>query len=287
MNRNSIDITLERTRNIFRCFSKLETATENMKVVMAYLENTHPEFRPAAYEAVAMSLALKDLQKSNEPLRWKAFMEGPGIHYSQPVHSGLGYAIGKAGLPVKSLLHVEHLMRPRVLSGYGYYDGMVRASSSVKNKKIPSALDKQTSVWYDQGLGTSLWVIAGGNISKIHGQICTFNGPRKPALWKGVGYASSFMGGCDEHMLNQLLSAAGEHSRYLATGAAMAARTRVLSGTVTRDLELACRLWWNLSAQELSKLSEALLPVSTAEGIYDEWHEALSRKFMQQDLVGQ
>jgi hypothetical protein len=142
-------------------------------------------------------------------------------------------------------------------------------------------------VWYDQGLGRSIWFQSGGKIMNVRQMIDTFEPVRRAALWKGIGHAASFIGGCDSSILHELQQAAAENAKQLGIGAVMAARGRVLSNSLTPDTDLACRTWWKMSAGELTSFSEQLLPLSIDENIYDLWQKALEQKFVEKELIRQ
>ncbi|MFL5763252.1 MAG: DUF1702 family protein [Bacteroidia bacterium] len=285
MSTENILAKLEKAKAVYESFSQLATEREELKVVLANLENTNPEFRSIAYEAVAMAIALKDLNKDNQLYNWRLFMEGPAILHIQQVHVGLGWALAKLNISPDTLTSIEYLMRPRVFDGYGYYEGLFRSRTAVKGKKLPAGLTDMTRVWYDQGLGRSIWFLSSGEPAKAKEIISGFDVERRPALWKGIGHAAGYIGGCDHETLHELASAAGNNITQLGIGAAMAARGRVHANFVTPDTELACQTWWGLSAKELASLSEELLPLTIAENIYDIWQKSLEKKFIDKQLV--
>ncbi|MGZ4034850.1 MAG: DUF1702 family protein, partial [Bacteroidia bacterium] len=71
----------------------------------------------------------------------------------------------------------------------------------------------------------------------------------------------------------------------LATGAALVARARVHSKTVTADVDAACRLWCNHSAIEVLETTEKLLQPLSAENIYEKWISAIEKEFISSDII--
>src|ERR1043166_3958400 len=106
--------------------------------------------------------------------------------------------MAKANASLSDLNAIEYLMRPRVFDGHGYYDGLFRTRSTVKGKKLPAGLTEMTKVWYDQGLGRSICFFSKGDVGRAKQMISDFESARQPALWKGVGHAASYIGGCGE-----------------------------------------------------------------------------------------
>lgn len=271
---------MEKLRAVFQSFKDFGLERDNMKVIIAYLENTNAEFRAVAYEAVSMALALKDLKKGNTLELWRPFMEVPAGAYISQVHVGLGWAIAQENKSYDILSSIEYLMRSRVFDGCGYYDGTFRSRQTIKNKKLPENLNEANLHYYDQGLGRSIWYKCLGDPALVSEMIGSFQSSRHPDLWRGIGIASAYVGGFDEKMLNDLFSIAAAHQKQLATGTALAARGRIMSNTVTPDMELVCRLWWNLSAKDITSITEELLPLMNAENIYDIWMEAIEKRFV-------
>src|ERR1044071_7369080 len=74
-------------------------------------------------------------------------------------------------------------------------------------------------------------------------------------LWRGVGIACSYVGGSDENILRKLFSSAQKNYVQLSIGAAMVAKSRTHANSITKDIELACNVWCNLSVQDPTLLA--------------------------------
>ncbi|MGZ4048774.1 MAG: DUF1702 family protein [Bacteroidia bacterium] len=277
---------MEKIKSIFQSSKDFALEQTDMHIIESYLENIEQEFRSVAYEAVSMVLALKDFHKENELNEWRAFAEGSGKDHAAQIHAGLGWTLaqeGKSALLFNDLL--EPLMRYRVVDGYGYYDGFFRHRKTIKNKKLPEDLSGIKLKCYDQGVGRSIWYYCSGDLSKVLEIIKTFDASRHSDLWRGIGTASSYVGGLDEKELKTLFILADVYQPQLATGAALVARARVHSKTVTADVDAACRLWCNRSAIEVFETTEKLLQPLSAENIYEKWISAIEKEFISSDII--
>jgi hypothetical protein len=278
---------MEQIRELFQHSKDFGLAHDDMNEIMFYLAHITSEFRSVAYEAVSMSLALRDFKKDESLSTWKSFMQGPAAVYISQVHVGLGWAISQENQNLKHLPAIDHLMVPRVIDGCGYYDGLFRSRQTIKIRKLPEQFTDTALSYYDQGVGRSIWYSCLGNPEKVKEIITQFDTARQSALWRGIGIAAAFVGGCDEKKLTELFFFSGNYRTQLATGVAIASRERVKSNSVTPDIELACGICWNRSANEITALSENLLPSEVTEGSYTAWITALEKSFITSDLINQ
>ena len=108
---------------------------------------------------------------------------------------------------------------------------------------------------YDEGIGRSIWYICKGDETKVSEMIQQFSLDRHSDLWRGIGIACSFVGGFEEATLKALLASAGKHSVQLGIGAAMVAESCIEADCLTNDIDLANRLFNNLSAEEAMKIT--------------------------------
>lgn len=216
-----------------------------------------------------MGLALKDLSSGIEMKLWKSFL-AVSLNYSGNILIGLGWAIAETKQKDLSFLNkMNQLLQFRVWDGCGYYDGIFRQRHTVVNQTRQEYVPEINFKAYDEGVGRSIWYSAKGDIAKVKETINGFTSSRQPDLWRGIGIACSFVGGCEELVFKTLLSSAEKNSVQLAIGAAMVAKTRVQSGGINKDIELACEIFCNLS-----KVGAAQLVINaekSAEGSYDRW----------------
>ncbi len=266
---------MERIKAIFQEGQHISSIEEDLAILMKHLENTELEFRSVAYEGASMGLALTDLCKGGALNRWRSFMEGPGADHSTQIHVGLGWALAQQLISISPFIKTLHpLSAFRVLDGWGYYDGLFRSRQTVYNnqnrsEKIPAEYFHA----FDQGVGRSLWYRCKADLPKISEQIENFTATRHPDLWRGIGIACAYVGGCDKITLEEISRAAANHKRHLAIGSALAARARIHSKSITQDAELACRIWCNCSASEAMSLTIKAEPtiVLNQESLFNTW----------------
>lgn len=285
--KKDISLQIEKIKSIFQNSKEFCTEEDNLNLLIQHLENTGPEFRSVAYEGASMALALKDLTKGDSLNHWRAFIKGQGADHERQGHSGLGWAIaqqGRSALPFFEML--SPLMRFCVLDGCGYYDGIFKQRQTIKARKPPETFKGQLLEAYDQGVGRSLWYLFKGEEEKIKETINTFSPERHSSLWRGIGVASVYVGGCDENHLKSLQLSAGEHQTQLALGAILAARSRVQAKAVTPDVELACRVWCNLSVEDAMILSvKAETDITNTNESFGTWLSKMKEELNSKQLM--
>ena len=264
MSDHLISRRMEKIRFAFQHALQFSSSNDEQSID-TYLNGVDPEFRAVAYEGASMSFALKDLH-DRALMDWRAFMRRSEQAYVPHVHVGLGWAIAK--LKLSSLIFLDTLkpsMIFRVLDGHGYYDGVFRQVQTINNQRRPVPVDPIHHSSYDQGVGRSLWYSAGGDVARVSEAVRAFSTDRHPALWRGVGVAAAFVGGCDEHKLDSLLENSADQRKNLIFGAAMAIKARVATNTISADTALACQVLLNLSAKTISHVIFGLESISDEE----------------------
>lgn len=255
---------MENIKTIFQDAKDHAEAVEDTNELIIYLENTrpndssvgraNPEFISVAYEGASMGLALKDFSDSAPLKHWNSFMNVSENHAAH-ICVGLGWAVALQKPSDLSFLNtLNPMMRFRVWDGCGYYDGMFRQRQTIKNQIRHGYISENSFQAYDQGLGRCLWYLCKGDETKIPEMLQQFSSSRHPDLWRGVGIACAYVGGCGEVIFKTLSSAAQQHRVQLGIGAAMAAKARIHANSITKDIELACNAWCNLSAQQATRL---------------------------------
>jgi hypothetical protein len=285
--KKNIGLQIEKIKIVFQTAKDICAEQEDFNNVLKHLENVAPEFLSIAYEGASMALALKDFSKGNELKQWSAFMKGPGVNHSAQIHAGLGWAIAQQNnSPLQFLEMINPLMRARVLDGCGYYDGIFKQRQTIKNNKPPNDLQGPMLEAYDQGVGRSIWYICKGEVEQVLEIINTFPPTRHPALWRGIGVACAYVGGCDEHLLRLLLFSSQDYQKQLCAGAILAARGRVQANALTQDVELVCRIWCNLSIQEAMLLTVRTEPSSSVDpnNAYSLWLSQIEAELIPSDL---
>lgn len=237
-----------------------------------YLENVEPEFRSVAYEGIAMGLALGDLMDGTVLRRWSSFVSVSDPCYAPHIHVGLGWAIAKQKLSSLMFLNAMNpLLRHRVLDGHGYYDGIFKPRKLAFGQR-PESIERENFQAYDQGMGRSLWYSNNGQIQKVVKMIQDFCSTRHADIWRGIGIACTYVGGCCKTMLNEMLSVSAKHKIQLMAGAALAVKARIETNSLTVNNELICKTWCNLSAQQIIALTINAEPIfSTPEQTYQTW----------------
>ncbi len=251
-----VSINMDKIREVFEYAQNLVESGDDLKTIIAKLEDTDNEFRSIAYESVSMGIALNDLSKGDSLTSWLEFTNVYAQDHLALVHAGLGWAIAQNGRPALALLEqIDPIMRSRVIDGIGYYNGIFRQRQSIKLLVIPAEYQNKLSGAFDRGIGRSIWYICKGDIENVHRMIQGFPADRHTQLWRGLGVATAFVGGCNEEVLKSLFSASGEHQAQLATGAILATKNRMQANALTKDIELTCKTWCNLTADEAMELA--------------------------------
>lgn len=238
------------------------------------LHDTNVEFRSIAYESASMSIALQDLKLNNQLANWRQFLNNVGHAHATQIHVGLGWALAQSLTPpMQYVQQLEPMQRYRVLDGYGYYEGIFRRRRSIINHLKLDLDDKTASAALDQGIGRSLWYNSKGDITAAKTTLETFAPERHADLWRGLGIAIAYVGGCNEETLRDIFAKAGAYQKQLAAGSAMALISRHYAGYISADTELVCKVWCGKSADEVVEMNERLRSGIDLEkdGAYGEW----------------
>ncbi len=253
----------EKIRAVFLETQLFYAKHDDMRALIVYLANTEKEFSSIAYESASMAIALKGFEDHTFPDVWLFFAEGAALAHQAQVYVGLGWAIAKFNFPfltaVKNL-HTQFYFR--IADGCGYYDGSFKHRRTIINKELPLYLPIAAMPMYDQGLGRSIWYTEKADIHKMCSKVETFAAGRHADIWRGIGIAVAYVGGCNDADLKILLQHAATNGFQLACGAALAARSRTLANTMTADTNRCSRLWFTLTVDKT---------VIVNEDIYGSW----------------
>ena len=193
-----------------RSISELELGLDEL---IARLNEFEPRYRSVAFEGASMGVALV-----NQLSTWKAYAEATEKHATQ-VHIGLGWAIGEQQLDLASTLsEIQPEMKVKVLDGFGYWHGLFRRRLTIRTQQIPNNVNAEYQSGFDQGVGRAIWYISKGDIGKLVSIINHFSGSRRPDLWRGIGVASTYVGGCSDELKSELKEAAGNFGNNLKEG---------------------------------------------------------------------
>lgn len=261
-------------QQLFQASALAANGTLNDATLVTLLEQNHKTFISIAYEAAAMERALCDLDGNDFTLKyWRAFLQHAPKHNTQ-IHIGLGWAIAKRRIAI-SLVEaaIEPQQLPRVLDGVGYCEGTFKQRIAVKEMKTPEWLNNNLRRGYDQGLGRSLWYTAKAEPETLINLIAPFAEERKQDLWRGVGIALAYVGGCNEVTLLQLKMLSGVFAADLAVGVTLAVLSRKAANTTNPDTVLTSRIICNINLASVGADVEKNVMAD-----YFEWIKVLKEK---------
>jgi Protein of unknown function (DUF1702) len=265
---------LERIKSVFLDTQLFYAKHDDISELTGYLEKIEPAFRSIGYESASMAIALAGLQKDMGLDEWLSYAKGPARAHTAQVYIGLGWAIAKLNLPFLSVVEkIETRFYHRVADGCGYYDGTFRHRQTVLNQQLPVYLPADALPIYYQGVGRSLWYSSNADITRVRSKVKSFLPISHADLWRGIGIAVSYVGGCDNDSLKTLLEYAATNSDQLACGAALVARSRMQANAMTTDTDQCSRLWFMLTSGQANMFSvNPSNPTSIEnEKIYFDW----------------
>ena len=257
---------IERIREIFQKNYAISTVQGNLNSLVGHLEKTENDYRSIAYEAASVAIAVKDFSNGSTLNYWRSFLKESASPHAAQVHAGLGWAMAQQRISVSPIIEtLDPLMRFRMLDGWGYYDGIFRRRQIIGSQTFADDEENKFIRGYDQGVGRSLWYMSKGDYSIISEMIAKFSVPRHADLWRGIGIACAYVGGCDEFILRELFSLSFPYNTQLSVGAALVASSRNCAGTITNDIELACEILCKHSLQKVLFITEKAEPSLVAD----------------------
>jgi len=240
---NSVSGKMEYIQKVFLSVQDYMQKNHELEELIAFLDSEPPEFRSVAYESASMEIGLKELFCGKELNNWKKFYQRSAMAHTFHMDIGLGWAFAKTEIsPAPYLESLHPVMSLMVFDGMGYYHGLFKVRKTVKNQLIPDGIKEQELHGFDQGLGRRLWYIARGETDELIQLIQPFHLSRHADLWRGVGIACGYVGGCDKSNLERLLNFSTEFNNQFCTGITLAAISRSSSNSVTSDIGLACEI---------------------------------------------
>ncbi len=278
----SVQGKMDAIQNTFLYVQDIFFESPDWKQHIAELESTDIEFRSIAYESASMSIALEDLKQGEQLTNWFQFLNEAASAHATQVHVGLGWAFAQSlKNPVPCLPKLNPMLRYRVLDGYGYYEGIFRRRRSIINHLKLQVEDTVASAALDQGLGRSIWYLNKGNFDDAKTMIERFAAERHKDLWRGLGIAISYVGGCSEEGLQEIFSKADSYKTQLATGAVMALVSRDAAKYISTDTELACKVWCNKTVEQTLAFNYSIkikLDLQSDDA-YDSWIAKIESSF--------
>jgi hypothetical protein len=230
---NQVIQQIEEVFTLFRSAHDLAASLDTTEGLLQHLDSAKGPFISVVYEGAAAGMAYRQIQAGASKLTvpdWPA-------HGAQ-VHIGIGWGIAEAGARPDAYVHqFSGIMQGRVLDGYGYYSGLFRRRRSIQAMEIPEGIPTELLTAFDQGLGRAMWYISKGETGPLMTMIEAFPEERKTGLWRGIGVASSYVGGITPNEHKSLIDHAGSMGTELAVGLLLCASGRVTAGTGSAETE--------------------------------------------------
>ena len=108
-----------------------------------------------------------------------------------------------------------------------------------------------------------------------------FSAERYSDLWRGLGIAITYVGGCGEVALQEILTNAEQYQTQLATGCVMATISRFNAGYIPDDTMIICKLFCNRTAKDLVANFKPIsnLLSSNSDSVYQNWISKIEHSF--------
>lgn len=268
-------------QELFTTTKRFAEQASELFSILEYLHSLESEFVSIAYEATGMALAQKDLTVGKELTLWTQFLEKHAADHAVQVHIGLGWALGQYRMDVEPYLKASApFLAWRIWDGYGYYDGFFRKRKAWQGL-LPDGIGEKAAEVYTQGIGRSLWYVCKADISKIRAKISNFPLEKQQHLWRGVGIASTYVGGISSEQRAQLWAAAADCQPQLAAGSALAIMSRAKANTLLDDNKQIAKEWCGLTIRQMLQLVEqkAKNSVNNTPWVYHTWIQKIDEEF--------
>jgi len=250
------------------------------------LQEVEAESRGFAFEGAAMGLFLLDHLTPWSRNRLRAFVDGPAAPHIYMVYVGAGWALAQLRRGVlRALARFDPLLGWLAVDGYGFHHGYFHPRRSIVERQTPRRLSGYSLRVFDQGLGRSLWFVAGADVALIAASVAEFPVARQSDLWSGVGLACAYAGGADRGAIEALMTSAAAHRGPMAQGAAFAAKARQRAGIPASHTDLACRIIWGMSAFEAARATDLALVDLPAAGVlpaYEVWRQRIQELWVKE-----
>jgi enediyne biosynthesis protein E3 len=250
----------------------------------SFLNSIELEFRGFAFEGAAMGLTLMDYLLPWKRNRFGTFLGGAGNAHTYMAHVGAGWALARLRRnPEAFMKGLDSLLRWLVVDGYGFHEGYFHWQRYITGQQSPpEKLSGYARRVFDQGLGRSLWFVAGADVARIAKTISAFPERRQSNLWSGIGLACAYAGGAEPSAIENLKYFAGAYHLQLAQGCAFAAKTRERACNVAQHTEVACRIICGVSADEAASVTDIALRDLAADEerpAYEIWRRRIQSHF--------
>jgi hypothetical protein len=261
------------------CHMTLQTS--KFETLVSKLHEVEPELRGYAYEGAGTGLAALDCLMPWKN-RTKEFIDGPGSLYIYALHIGAGLALARLHRnPEKFLARLDPVVGWITLDGYGFHEGFFARRRYVEEQVIPKHLSPYGRRVFDNGIGRSIWFVAGAKAEQVAATVDTFAQERRADLWRGIGLGCGDTGGVDRSSLQTLVRVVGSYRPQLATGVAIGAHARKLAGSPAPYTELACDVVCGISYDAAAQIVEDAykdLPTDTVKPAYEIWRQRIEAR---------
>lgn len=259
---------------------------EGPETLAIKLEAMDQELCGFAYEGAAMGLTLLDQLSFSNRDRLRTFLNGTGSRHTYMIHVGVGWAIARVPWLRrnfdKAVGHLDPLLRWLAADGNGFSDFYFGFGDFLRKPERLNQLQGYTRHAYAQGVGRSLWFVAGANADRISRWISLLPYSLHGDLWSGAGLACAMAGGADHAAIEQLRSLSGDYQPAVAQGAAFAAKTRQQADNLAHHTEMACQILCGLNADAAAQLTDATRRCLPADGkvpAYEIWRRRIQSQF--------
>ena len=175
----SIAKNIETVVSTFQKGRSLSEQEFGLDELISKLNQFEPRYRSVAFEGASMGVAIQ-----NSLGTWNKYAKAAEKHATQ-VHIGLGWAIAEGQMNLASTLsEIEPDFQVKVLDGYGYWHGLFRRRLTIRTQTIPKNITSEYQSGFDQG----------------------------------IGIASTYVGGCSDELIGELISASSEFKKNFETG---------------------------------------------------------------------
>lgn len=277
----------DRLETIGRAFLRgynLALAEPNTADLAHRLDRVEIETRGFAYEGAAMGLALLGFVMPWRRRSLPNFLEQAGAPHVYMAHVGIGWALAALRLRLDpTLARLDPLLAWLVIDGFGFYHGYFHWRRHIRRHAVPRRLHGYGRRVFDQGLGRSLWFVAGADPIAVASAIQAFPHVRWADLWSGAGLACAYAGGVGGQAISTLMAAAGAYRPHVAQGVCFAAKARSRAGNPAAHTALACDVVWGLPAETVAAISDQALdgvPRREREHAYEMWRTRIRVRFM-------
>lgn len=264
--------------------------TQDPEQMWRRVQKVEDEFRDFAVEGVGAAYTILDAELTGDRLtRWQS---GPAHAYFGTINIGIGIALASLKQSVEAYIaNLDSVLRWKIVDGYGFTFGHFNWETGVEQLHFPAYLSDEARHVYYQGLGRSLWIACCGEAQTIARLIARFPQAYQGDLWSGAAFASTMMGGVSKAGLEQVRVFGHDHLPAIAQGAAFAVNMRGSASVLLPRQELACQVYWRLSAHDVAAIAQETLQHAEERhqhersGAYEGWRTHIQQIFTEREAT--